>query len=191
MNCAVFLLYSCCHHREDREVFLIWLLPCLSLTFKAISVKIKKKIILWLKLRHYVLIRHKTNLIDETSIIIFFRNQAVQMRIKRENCTSKEKSGNFVMMWAYMDGMGVVHYSSYREVTLQVSKKILWVVSLMAKRPSIQCSNLLAIKEILLATVSSLIATSNNHSPTDWGNTHFFFSNQNLPYSCHPGSRPV
>lgn len=185
MNCAVFLLYSCCHHREDREVFLIWLLPRLSLTFKAISVKILKKIILWLKLRRYVLIRHKT------SIIIFFRNQAVQMRIKRENCTSKEKSGNFVMMWAYMDGMGVVHYSSYREVTLQVSKKILWVVSLMAKRPSIQCSNLLAIKEILLATVSSLIATSNNHSPTDWGNTHFFFSNQNLPYSCHPGSRPV
>lgn len=165
-------------------------LVCLWLS-KLLVLKLKKKIILWLKLRRYVLIRHKTNLIDETSIIIFFRNQAVQMRIKRENCTSKEKSGNFVMMWAYMDGMGVVHYSSYREVTLQVSKKILWVVSLMAKRPSIQCSNLLAIKEILLATVSSLIATSNNHSPTDWGNTHFFFSNQNLPYSCHPGSRPV
>lgn len=63
--------------------------------------------------------------LDETSIIILFRNQAVQMRIKRENCTSKEKSGNFVMLWGYMDGMGVVHYSSYREVTLQVSKKIL------------------------------------------------------------------
>lgn len=114
---------------------------------------------MWLKLRRYVLMRHKTNLIDETSIIIFFRNQAVQMQIKQENCTSKEKSGNFVMMWAYMDGMGVVHYSSYREVTLQVSKKILWVVFLMAKRTSIQCGNLLAIKEILLATVSSLIAT--------------------------------
>lgn len=94
-------------------------LVCLWLS-KLLVLKFKKKIILWLKLRRYVLIRHKT------SIIIFFRNQAVQMRIKRENCTSKEKSGNFVMMWAYMDGMGVVHYSSYREVTLQVSRYYEW-----------------------------------------------------------------